>query len=317
MFQPQPTPFSIFYNPYQTYGVSADINGQVESDDSTNIDHGLGRRCDGSQPTQLRTASPYVHAQAQAACFTSYGHQRNQGCQAHQPTPFASPGAAAGAGARSSNSGGPSGRARVGDNPCPRPVEPVLGSASSGGSAGGLSGSGSPAPAAPQAAPAIARAAATGGGPSGLDHGGAPATAAPLSTVFPLHGAIPHSRLELDLESASSCSNNLFQHCPPASASNTSLQHPTRHLFALRHARRAASRSAPQMETDQSLQDDLAAQEAAARTWQPDIDVRASSLVAQVILPSSGPARSSAPCRTRRATAGSAPPTDGKEVILG
>lgn len=30
------------------------------------------------------------------------------------------------------------------------------------------------------------------------------------------------------------------------------------------------------MEPDQSLQDDLAAQEAAARTWQPDIDVRSS-----------------------------------------
>lgn len=257
MFQPQPTPFANFFPAYLPVGVGVGVGV-----DDLELELDLGRRDDGFQQGHLRSES-YVHAQAHAAGFSSHAHHhQQQQQQVHQLMPFVHQGVVAAEACRLAGVG----------NPCPGPVGPVPGSASftrctSCYRHSGISGSGlSSGPAAPPA-------------PGGLGHGGAAAAAAvavagaPLSTFFPLHGAIPHSRLDLDLEPAASRSNNLFDH-HISSFNTTNLQHPSRHHFRLTFPRRATSRSTASMEPDQSLQDELAAQEAAARVWQPDINVR-------------------------------------------
>lgn len=109
-------------------------------------------------------------------------------------------------------------------------------------------------------------------GPGGLGNGGAqptPAgvsaggigTPAPLS-VFPLHGAIPHSQ-----QPTPPGAPNLFDHKPPP---NHNLQRLRQHFTPSLHSVSTTT----EMEPNQSLQDDLAAQEAAARTWQPELQVR-------------------------------------------
>lgn len=273
MFQPQPTPFANFFPAYLPVGVGVDVDV-----DNLELELGLGRRDEELRQGQL-TSDSYANAQAHAAGFSSYAHQQHQQHQqqqAHQLTPFVRPGVVAAEACRSAGVG----------NPCPGPVGPVPGSASTtftrtctcGHS--GVSDCGPPsAPAAPPA-------------PGGLGHGGAAAAGAPLSTIFPLHGAIPHPRLDLDLEPAASRSNNLFDHGFSPSNNNahtTSLKHLSRHHLLLSSSRRAASRSTANMEPNQSLQDDLAAQEAAARVWQPDIDVRSSPPASILNSPFHGP----------------------------
>lgn len=106
-------------------------------------------------------------------------------------------------------------------------------------------------------------------GPGGLGHSGAGPTGvpqaanAPLSPIhFPLHGAIPHSQLE-----QSAAAPSLFDH---TSSSSKDLRHTSRHPFPSIPRRATTS---TKMESNQSLEDDLAAQEAAARTWQPELEV--------------------------------------------
>lgn len=109
-------------------------------------------------------------------------------------------------------------------------------------------------------------------GPGGLGHGGAVATpagvssrasvsTAPLST-FPLHGALPHPQQPTPVEAA-----NLFDH---KSSSVHDLHRLRRDLNSFPSSAAASSR---EMEQNPSLSDDLAAQEAAARTWQPELEV--------------------------------------------
>lgn len=110
-------------------------------------------------------------------------------------------------------------------------------------------------------------------GPGGLGHGGAattpagggssrgPVATAPLST-FPLHGALPHPR-----QPTPAGAPNLFDH---KSSSPHDLHRLQRNLIPFRISPAASQ----QMEQHSSISDDLAAQEAAARTWQPELEVR-------------------------------------------
>lgn len=109
-------------------------------------------------------------------------------------------------------------------------------------------------------------------GPGGLGHSGAgprpgptgvsQGANAPLSPIhFPLHGAIPHSQLEQPAAAPS-----LFDHA----SSSTNLRRASRPPFSSTSRRATPS---TKMESNQSLEDDLAAQEAAARTWQPELEV--------------------------------------------
>lgn len=149
-----------------------------------------------------------------------------------------------------------------------------------------------------------ARALAVGGGPAELEGlpGVQPQVPVPLPVPAPvpvravpgkvqigavnmgfpsLHSAIPHSQHPLARSSAAS-SNNLFDHNP--SSPNLHRSHnPSAHQLRFRaiprcHRYRHRLRHCPplpgtKMEPDRSLQDDLAAQEAAARTWQPELEV--------------------------------------------
>lgn len=113
-------------------------------------------------------------------------------------------------------------------------------------------------------------------GPGGLGHGGvvqvaatpagvssrASISTAPLST-FPLHGALP-----LPQQPTPVGASNLFDHKP---SSAHDLHQLRRNLVPL-HDSSVASRS--NMDQNPSLSDDMAAQEAAARTWQPEVQVR-------------------------------------------
>lgn len=145
-------------------------------------------------------------------------------------------------------------------------------------------------------------------GPGVLDHtcSGAAATArvqpAPLSSVFPLHGAIPQLNtcnldLNLNLQNLNelhdqpAAAPSLFDHNPSlnpntncSSPSNDrnldlNLQHRPRQRQrqhfnpSIPHRIRRAAVSA-KMEPNQALQEDLDAQETAARTWQPELTVR-------------------------------------------
>lgn len=110
-------------------------------------------------------------------------------------------------------------------------------------------------------------------GPGGLGNGGAVATpagvssrasvsTAPLST-FPLHGALPHPQ-QLTPAGAPS----LFDH---ESSTATHDLHRLQRSNPL--AFRNSSASSRDMEQNSTLSDDLAAQEAAARNWQPELQV--------------------------------------------
>lgn len=112
-------------------------------------------------------------------------------------------------------------------------------------------------------------------GPGGLGHGGAvatpagvsstcraPVSTAPLST-FPLHGALPHPQQQTLVGAP-----NLFDHKSTSAHDLHRLRRNNTVAFA---SPSAASRD---MKPDPSLSDDMAAQEAAARTWQPELEVR-------------------------------------------
>lgn len=136
--------------------------------------------------------------------------------------------------------------------------------------AAGASGGVDPGP-----SPSVGSSGPSGGlvsGPGGLGNGGAVATPAGVSSrasvstaplsAFPLHGALPHPQQPTPAGAPS-----LFDH----------KSSPAHDLHRLRRSNllafRNASDSSRDMEQNSSLSDDLAAQEAAARTWQPELEV--------------------------------------------
>lgn len=138
-----------------------------------------------------------------------------------------------------------------------------------------------PSPSVGSSGPSVGLGPVPGPGPGGLVHGGAVATPAgvtstgrasistanaPLS-AFSLHGALPHPQ-----QPTPSDLPNLFDHEP------TSVHdlHQLRRNLAPFRDHPAAPRD---MEQNPSFSDDLAAQEAAARTWQPELEVRSNIII--------------------------------------
>lgn len=118
----------------------------------------------------------------------------------------------------------------------------------------------------------IGTAHAHGGAVTGIGSS-APPSLPPVSRVFPFHSSSSNSN------SNSSDTIALFDNCtqqiPQQHQQQQTQPHPSlpqqQHFSTIPGA---ASEIIVKMEQSQSLQDELAAQEAAARTWQPELEVR-------------------------------------------
>lgn len=267
MFRPQPTPFSTFYPSY----ITGHLDGFPPQE---------GNALDVNSDS-FRQATAQVQVQVQTPGL-GQGQGQAQGQEVIQAGGFSSYQQPSFANSPQSGAGGLEYQSGPVVNPCP----------GSGPHAGSMGGGASVNP----RGPGLGRPGPSPGhgGAAGVAHARAVAVGGALSPVQPqhqqhqqagppgvriaagamgfpsssLHGAIPHSHHQLSAASAS-----LFDHNPSSTLlrNRTSVQHP---LGSLPHRHRPRPVPGTKMEPDQSLQDDLAAQEAAARTWQPELEVQ-------------------------------------------
>ncbi|CAN8100177.1 unnamed protein product [Discula destructiva] len=250
MFQPQPTPFSSFYSSYLNEPLDGCFPPQQQQEDN-------GLQVDDSSYVQAQAQAQ--QAAVQAGGFSSY-HQ--------QPTFTRTPASVLGSDGLEYQS---QSQPPV-INPCPGPVG--LGSTAGGGH-GGAAGVG-----------AVQGPLSLSLPPRAVQQQQQQQQQVQVGSImglgFPLHSAIPHPQHQLPL---SATGPSLFDHNPSPSNLHhrTSRQQQQQKQHQHQHQRQSQShqcsiphRSIPRpgtkMEADQSVQDDLAAQEAAARTWQPELE---------------------------------------------
>lgn len=263
MFQPQPTPFSTFYPSYFAGPLDSFPQQPLPPPPQQQPEE------DGLQVNDDSYGPPQAQAQAQAQVLADGQETIRTGGFSYQQPSFAHP--HAGAGGLEYQSGAViapcpgAGPGSTGGGPSVNPGEPGLGGPGPGPGPG------------PGAAAGVAHARAIAAGAGGdlsppvqLQQQAA-GPEVQVAMRFPsLHGAIPHPQHPLP-----AATRNLFDHTPSSALHRTRTQR--QHQFrSIPHRHRHRQRPIPgsKMEPDQSLQDDLAAQEAAARTWQPELEVR-------------------------------------------
>lgn len=274
MFRMQPTPFAPYFPAYLEF--EDEDFGPLPQPKSPSQPSG---RDDGLPEQGQVGDNPYADA---FFGFSNYDYQpisplfasASPGALGVGPGPGPGPGAG-----QDVVAGGPQGlRVHSGAiDPCPGPGP------------GPGSGQGSPGASAVPGGAAFAAwhggaGAAAAAGPAGatVPLGGAPApvpvpapapsAGAPLSSVFAAHQSLHCTIPRSQLDPAAAATANLFDHSLNLDLSNNLRPTSRRRFPPIPHPAVAAALA--KMEPDQSLQDDLAAQEAAARTWQPELEVR-------------------------------------------
>lgn len=304
MFQPQPTPFSTFYPSYLTGSLS---DGQAFAQRQPHQQQ--QQQHPGNNGLQVDNHS-YLQAQAEAAAqqlaleaggFSNY--QQPTFAQAPVSSLLGPVGLEYGHPSQSQSHSHHSlslSSSQPINNPCPGAGHGSSGGGGHGGAMAGVraaAGAG-PRPVVSNVGPPVPLSLAPqlqqqqmgmGQDRGGLHH----------SQPFPLHGAIPQGAQHQPSLSAGT-GPSLFDHNPSplaATAANnnfhpshpqsrTPRQHQRQNLrqppFGYRsyshHSIPVSSGAGTNMDAVKSLQDDMALQEAAARTWQPDLEVRQSFL---------------------------------------